>query len=60
MRLTDLFPSNNRKVAREDAAGVGVIAKNRKMARDPRYSTSMTKDIKPGTDRKMMRAMRLI
>jgi hypothetical protein len=44
----------------EDAAGVGVIAKNKKMARDPRYSMSMTQDVKPGQDLKNLRAMRLI
>jgi 5'(3')-deoxyribonucleotidase len=32
----------------EDAAGVGVVAHNKKMAKDPRYSTSMTVDVKPG------------
>jgi hypothetical protein len=31
-----------------ESAGVGVVAGNKKMARDPRYSNSMTVDIKPG------------
>lgn len=44
----------------EDAAGVGVVATNKKMARDPRYSTSMTVDVGPGTLNKMMRAFNLI
>ena len=43
----------------EDAAGVGVVAKNKKMAKDPRYSMSMTKDVKPSTPRNMLRAFRL-
>jgi hypothetical protein len=43
----------------EDAAGVGVVAKNKKMAKDPRYSMSMTQDVKPGQDVKNMRALRL-
>jgi hypothetical protein len=43
----------------EDAAGVGVIASN-KQRRDPRYLNSLTVDVQPGTQRKMMRAMRLI
>lgn len=47
------------KHANEDAAGVGVIAQNKKMAKDPRYSMSMTQDVKPGTDRANRRALRL-
>ena len=43
----------------EDAAGVGVVAKNKKMARDPRYSMSITKDVKPSTPKNMLRAFRL-
>jgi hypothetical protein len=43
----------------EDAAGVGVVAKNKKMARDPRYSMSITKDVKPSTPKNMLRALRL-
>jgi hypothetical protein len=43
----------------EDAAGVGVIAKNKKMAKDPRYSMSITKDVKPNTPKDMLRAFRL-
>lgn len=43
----------------EDAAGVGVVAKNKKMAKDPRYSMSITKDVKPETPKNMLRAFRL-
>ena len=43
----------------EDAAGVGVVATNKKMAKDPRYSTSITKDVKPTTPKNMLRALRL-
>lgn len=43
----------------EDAAGVGVVAKNKKMAKDPRYSTSMTVDVHPDTPQKNLRAFRL-
>ena len=43
----------------EDAAGVGVVATNKKMARDPRYSTSMTVDIKPNTPQKNLKALKL-
>jgi hypothetical protein len=43
----------------EDAAGVGVVATNKKMARDPRYSTSMTVDVKPNTPQKNLQAFKL-
>jgi pyrimidine deaminase RibD-like protein len=43
----------------EDAAGVGVVAKNKKMAKDPRYSMSITKDVKPRTPKNMLRDFRL-
>lgn len=38
MKLSDLF----------EQGGVGVVAKNAKQAKDPRYSMSMTKDVQPG------------
>jgi len=41
MLLTELFDLN-------EAGGVGVVAGNKKMARDPRYAMSMTVDVKPG------------
>ena len=44
----------------EDAAGVGVVASNKKMAKDPRYSMSITKDVGPNTPTKNARAFRLI
>lgn len=43
----------------EDAAGVGVVATNKKMAKDPRYSTSMTVDVHPDTPQKNLRAFKL-
>lgn len=49
----------NKAGLEEDAAGVGVIAKNKKMARDPRYSMSITQDVRPGQDRRNMQALRL-
>lgn len=48
------------KGIKEDAAGVGVVASDPKMASDPRYSTSMTVDVRPDTLKNMMRAFRLI
>lgn len=47
------------KSIQEDAAGVGVVATNKKMAKDPRYSTSITQDVKPNTPKDMLRAFRL-
>lgn len=44
----------------EEAAGVGVVAKNKKMARDPRYATSMTVDVNPSTPQKNLKAFRLV
>ena len=41
MLLTELFDLY-------EAGGVGVVAGDKKMARDPRYSNSMTVDVKPG------------
>jgi hypothetical protein len=45
---------------KEDAAGVGVVATNKKMARDPRYSTSMTVDVHTDTPQKNLRAFKLV
>jgi hypothetical protein len=42
----------------EDAGGVGVIA-NKKQANDPRYSTSLTKDVQPGQLAKNLKAFNL-
>ena len=41
MLLTELFDL-------DEAAGVGVVAPNKKTAKDPRYANSMTVDVKPG------------
>jgi hypothetical protein len=43
----------------EDAAGVGVVATNKKMAKDPRYSTSMTVDVHTDTPQKNLKAFKL-
>lgn len=43
---------------KEEAAGVGVIA-NKKTRKDPRYSTSLTKDVKPGAIQHALRGFRL-
>jgi hypothetical protein len=50
---------NSLKTVKEEAAGVGVVAKNKKQSRDPRYSTSMTVDVGPGTPGKNLRAFNL-
>jgi len=42
----------------EEAAGVGVIA-NKKQVKDPRYSMSLTKDVRPGAVEKSLRAFKL-
>lgn len=47
------------KPVAEEAAGVGVVAKNKRMAKDPRYSTSMSVDVGPGTPAKNLRAFKL-
>ena len=47
----------NKELA-EDAGGVGVIA-NKKQANDPRYKTSLTKDVRPGAIKKSLRAFNL-
>ena len=56
----DYYTALTRAGLEEDAAGVGVIAQNKKMAKDPRYSMSMTQDVKPGQDKKNLKAWRLI
>jgi cytidyltransferase-like protein len=42
----------------EDAGGVGVVA-SKKQANDPRYSTSLTKDVRPGQINKSLKAFNL-
>lgn len=43
-----------------ETAGVGVVASNARMAKDPRYSMSLTKDVRPDTPTKNARAFRLV
>jgi cytidyltransferase-like protein len=50
---------NSLKTVKEEAAGVGVVAKNKNMARDPRYSMSMSVDVDPSTPGKNLRAFAL-
>jgi hypothetical protein len=54
--ITDSTP--NARVYKEEAGGVGVIA-NKKQARDPRYSMSLTKDIRPGEVGRQIKKMHL-
>jgi len=42
----------------EEMGGVGVIA-SKSQAKDPRYSMSLTKDVRPGAIKKSLRALRL-
>lgn len=42
----------------KEAAGVGVIA-SKKQAKDPRYSMSLTKDVRPGAVQRSLRAFKL-
>jgi hypothetical protein len=51
-------PLTDEKNVAEDAAGVGVIA-NKKQAKDPRYSMSLTQDIRPGETERQLRKMHL-
>ena len=46
------------RVTKEEAGGTGVIA-NKKQARDPRYSTSLTRDVRPGQIGRSLRAFKL-
>jgi hypothetical protein len=45
-------------VTQEEAGGVGVVA-SKKQANDPRYSMSLTKDVRPGQVKKSLNAFRL-
>jgi hypothetical protein len=67
--VTDLYPRNP-ELARaildkylgavhEDAAGVGVVA-GKGQEKDPRYSMSLTKDVRPGQIRKNLKAFDLV
>jgi hypothetical protein len=46
------------RMIKEEAGGVGVIA-SKKQARDPRYSHSLTRDVRPGQVGKNLRAFKL-
>jgi hypothetical protein len=54
-----LYKAVRKGMLKEDAAGVGVVATNKKMAKDPRYSTSMTADVHTNTPQKNLKAFRL-
>ena len=54
--VTDSTP--NARVYKEEAGGVGVVA-NKKQAQDPRYSMSLTKDIRPGEVGRQLKKMHL-
>lgn len=53
-RLLDKIP----ETVNEEAAGVGVVA-NKKQVSDPRYSMSLTKDIRPGEVGRQLKKMHL-
>lgn len=53
-RILDKIP----QTVNEEAAGVGVVA-NKKQARDPRYSMSITKDVRPGEVGRQLKKMHL-
>jgi len=54
-----LYKAVRKGMLKEDTAGVGVVATSKKMAKDPRYSTSMTADVHPDTPNKNLRALKL-
>jgi len=53
-RVLDKIP----QTVNEEAAGVGVVA-NKKQVRDPRYSMSITKDVRPGEVGRQLKKMHL-
>jgi cytidyltransferase-like protein len=57
--MNNKIPTVQTEPVQEEAAGVGVVAKNKKMARDPRYSMSMSCDVDPSTPDKNLRAFSL-
>ena len=59
-RMAAVPVSKGKKAAavEEEAAGVGVIA-SKKQAKDPRYSMSLTKDVRPGQVEKNLKAFGL-
>ena len=54
-----LYKAVRKGMLKEDAGGVGIVAINKKMAKDPRYATSMTSDVQPNTPQKNLKAFRL-
>ena len=57
--MNNKIPAAQAEPVQEEAAGVGVVAKNKKMAKDPRYSMSMSCDVDPSTPDKNLRAFSL-
>jgi cytidyltransferase-like protein len=57
--MNNKIPAVPTEPVQEEAAGVGVVAKNKKMANDPRYSMSMSCDVDPSTPDKNLRAFSL-
>lgn len=57
--MNNKIPTPQAEPVQEEAAGVGVVAKNKKMARDPRYSMSMSCDVGPETPDKNLKAFSL-
>jgi hypothetical protein len=53
-RMLDKIP----QTVNEEAGGVGVVA-NKKQVNDPRYSMSITKDVRPGEVERQMKKMHL-
>lgn len=53
-RILDKIP----QAVNEEAGGVGVVA-NKKQVNDPRYSMSITKDVRPGEVKRQMKKMHL-
>jgi hypothetical protein len=53
-RILDKIP----QAVNEEAAGVGVVA-NKKQAQDPRYSMSLTRDVRPGEVGRQLKKMHL-
>lgn len=56
--MDNKIPAEQAEPVAEDAGGVGVVA-NKKQANDPRYSMSLTKDVRPGQVNKSLKAFNL-
>jgi hypothetical protein len=57
-KIAPAAPVTGTQPVAEEAGGVGVIA-SKKQARDPRYSNSLTKDVRPGQINKSLKAFNL-